>query len=98
MAKGANKDLRVTIVDLHGDVFYGSCNETFQKVFNNHISRQETRKVLKNEKGYDLKCTSEIAGIPYLYSATLYPHYIICSVLSYNVDLINGLAANQYYL
>ena len=37
IVKGANKDLRVTIVNLHGDVLYDSYNETSQEVFNNHM-------------------------------------------------------------
>ena len=59
IVKGANKDLRVTIVNLHGDVLYDSYNETSQEVFNNHINRQEIQKALKNGKGYDLRRTSE---------------------------------------
>ena len=98
IVKGANKDLRVTIVNLHGDVLYDSYNETSQEVFNNHINRQEIQKALKNGKGYDLRRTSETTGIPYFYSATLYPHYIIRSALPYNVNLINSLAADQHYL
>ena len=70
IVKGANKDLRVTIVNLHGDVLYDSYNETSQEVFNNHINRQEIQKALKNGKGYDLRRTSETTGIPYFYSAT----------------------------
>lgn len=50
IVKGANKDLRVTIVNLHGDVLYDSYNETSQEVFNNHINRQEIQKALKTEK------------------------------------------------
>ena len=95
IVKGANKDLRVTIVNLHGDVLYDSYNETSQEVFNNHINRQEIQKALKNGKGYDLRRTSETTGIPYFYSATLYPHYIIRSALPYNVNLINSLAAKR---
>ena len=73
IVKGSNKDLRVTIVNLHGDVLYDSYNETSQEVFKNHINRQEIQKALKNGKGYDLRRTSETTGIPYFYSATLYP-------------------------
>ena len=98
IVKGSNKDLRVTIVNLHGDVLYDSYNETSQEVFKNHINRQEIQKALKNGKGYDLRRTSETTGIPYFYSATLYPHYIIRSALPYNVNLINSLAADQHYL
>ena len=50
IVKGSNKDLRVTIVNLHGDVLYDSYNETSQEVFKNHINRQEIQKALNNGK------------------------------------------------
>ena len=98
IVKGSNKDLRVTIVNLHGDVLYDSYNETSQEVFNNHINRQEIQKALKNGKGYDLRRTSETTGIPYFYSATHYKDYIVRSALPYNVSLINNLQADPHYL
>ena len=52
---------------------YDSCDETSQEVFSNHINRQEVQEALKDGKGYDLRRTSETTGIPYFYSATLYP-------------------------
>ena len=76
IAKGPHKDLRVTIVNLQGHVLYDSCDETSQEVFSNHINRQEVQEALKDGKGYDLRRTSETTGIPYFYSATLYPDYI----------------------
>ena len=81
IAKGSYRDLRVTIVNLQGRVLYDSYNETSQEAFSNHINRQEVQKALKNGKGYDLRRTSETTGIPYFYSATLYPQYIIRSAL-----------------
>ena len=98
IAKGPHKDLRVTIVNLQGHVLYDSCDETSQEVFSNHINRQEVQEALKDGKGYDLRRTSETTGIPYFYSATLYPDYIIRSALPYNVNLINSLAADPHYL
>ncbi len=98
IAKGSYRDLRVTIVNLQGRVLYDSYNETSQEAFSNHIDRQEVQKALKNGKGYDLRRTSETTGIPYFYSATLYPQYIIRSALPYDVNLVNSLAADPHYL
>ena len=98
IAKGSYRDLRVTIVNLQGRVLYDSYNETSQEAFSNHINRQEVQKALKNGKGYDLRRTSETTGIPYFYSATLYPQYIIRSALPYDVNLVNSLAADPHYL
>lgn len=97
-AKETNEALRVTIINLHGDVLYDSYNKTPQESFGNHIGRLEIQKALKDGKGYDLRRTSETTGIPYFYSATLYRDYIIRSALPYNVDLINSLAADSHYI
>lgn len=97
-AKETNEALRVTIINLHGDVLYDSYNKTPQESFGNYIGRLEIQKALKDGKGYDLRRTSETTGIPYFYSATLYRDYIIRSALPYNVDLINSLAADSHYI
>lgn len=97
-AKETNEALRVTVINLHGDVLYDSYNKTPQETFGNHIGRLEIQKALKDGKGYDLRRTSETTGIPYFYSATLYRDYIIRSALPYNVDLINSLAADSHYI
>lgn len=93
-----SQDLRVTIVNLHGDVIYDSYNKNLQEGFKNHINRQEIQKALKNGKGYDLRRTSTTTGIPYFYSATLYKDYIIRSALPYDVNLMNSLTADSHYI
>lgn len=98
LSKYVSGDLRVTIVDLHGDVLYDSYNKNNSNKFSNHINRQEVQRALKAGKGYDLRRTSETTGIPFFYSATLYKDYIIRSALPYNVNLMNSLAADPHYL
>ncbi len=98
ISKYVSQDLRVTIVNLYGDVIYDSYNKNPQERFKNHINRQEIQKALKDGKGYDLRRTSETTGIPYFYSATLYKDYIIRSALPYNVNLMNSLAADSHYI
>lgn len=93
-----HRDIRVTIVSLQGNVLYDSYDEPSQEAFMSHIGRPEIRKALDKGKGYDLRRTSETTGIPYFYSATLYPRYIIRSALPYSVNLINSLAADPHYL
>ena len=44
------------------------------------------------------KAHLQTTGIPYFYSATLYPQYIIRSALPYDVNLVNSLAADPHYL
>lgn len=90
--------LRVTIVDLKGDVLYDSYDTYIQGDFNNHLNRSEIQKALKSGKGYDLRRTSETTGMPYFYSATLFHNYIIRSALPYDINLMNSLAADSHYI
>ena len=84
----ALEDLRVTLIDLQGNVIYDSYQTTDQQV----------QKALKDGTGFDVRPTSETTGLPYFYSATRYGDYIIRSALPYNVSLINNLQADPHYL
>lgn len=90
-------DLRVTLIDLQGDVLYDSYNAP-NLPLENHLNRPEVRKALRNGNGYDVRRTSETTGLPYFYSATRYDDYILRSALPYNVSLINNLKADPHYL
>lgn len=93
----ALQDLRVTVIDLRGNVLYDSY-ETDNSLLENHISRPEVKKALATGSGFDVRRTSETTGVPYFYSATRYNNYIIRSALPYNVSLINNLKADSHYL
>ena len=90
-------DLRVTLIDLQGNVLYDSYG-TPNLPLENHLNRPEVRKALRNGNGYDVRRTSETTGLPYFYSATRYDDYILRSALPYNVSLINNLKADPHYL
>lgn len=90
-------DLRVTLIDLQGNVLYDSYG-TPDLPLENHLNRPEVRKALRNGNGYDVRRTSETTGLPYFYSATRYDDYILRSALPYNVSLINNLKADPHYL
>lgn len=91
------QDLRVTLIDLDGDVLYDSYEPDFAQL-ENHLDRPEVQKALKNGNGFDVRRTSETTGLPYFYSATRYKDYIIRSALPYNVSLIHNLKADPHYL
>lgn len=95
LQKYIKQDLRITVVDVQGDVLYDSYEN--QKL-GNHINRPEVQKALAEGKGYDVRRTSETTGVPYFYSATLYEGYIIRSALPYDLNLIRHLAADQHYI
>lgn len=91
------KDLRLTIIDLQGNVIYDSYQSNYNEL-ESHLNRPEVQKALKNGNGYDVRRTSETTGVPYFYSATLYKDYIVRSALPYSVSLINNLEADSHYL
>lgn len=91
------QDLRVTLIDVDGDVLYDSY-ETNYELLGNHLSRPEVQKALKHGNGFDVRRTSETTGLPYFYSATRYKDFIIRSALPYNVSLIHNLKADPHYL
>ena len=95
LQKYVKQDLRITVVNVQGDVLYDSFEN--QKL-GNHINRPEVQKALAEGKGYDVRRTSETTGVPYFYSATLYEGYIIRSALPYDLNLIRHLAADQHYI
>lgn len=95
LQKHLNKDLRVTIVSVRGNVLFDNYES---HEMGNHIGRPEVQKALAEGKGYDVRRTSETTGMPYFYSATHYKDYIIRSALPYDLNLINHLAADQHYI
>ena len=95
LQKYIKQDLRITVVNVQGDVLYDSYEN--QKL-GNHINRPEVQKALAEGKGYDVRRTSETTGVPYFYSATLYEGYIIRSALPYDLNLVRHLAADQHYI
>ena len=97
IGKYVNKDLRVTIVDVQGNVRFDS-HQPDSRELDNHLQRPEVQTALKEGKGYDVRRTSETTGTPYFYSATVYNDYIIRSALPYDVNLIKNLAADPHYI
>lgn len=97
ISKYVDKDLRVTIVDLQGNVLFDSYKNSGHDLAN-HIKRPEVQTALKKGKGYDVRRTSETTGMPYFYSATIYDNYIIRSALPYNINLMKNLAADPHYI
>lgn len=95
--RNVSKDIRVTIVNLQGEVIYDNHQgKHFQ--LGNHIQRPEIQQALGNGKGYDVRRTSETTGKPYFYSATAYGRYIIRSALPYDINLKKNLTADRHYI
>lgn len=91
------EDLRVTLIDINGNVIYDSYPNHDEQM-KNHLNRPEVQKALNHGNGFDVRRTSETTGVPYFYSATRYKDYIVRSALPYNVSLVNNLKADRHYL
>ena len=89
--------LRVTIMNLQGDVLYDSAKDSAQ--MENHLTRPEVRQALSNmHKGYDVRRTSATTGVTYFYAATHCNNVIIRSALPYSIDLAKALAVDKHYI
>ena len=97
MSNHVLSDLRITLIDTHGNVVFDSY-DAHRENLENHLNRVEVQKALKNGKGHDVRRTSETTGLPYFYSATHLGDYIIRTALPYNINLINNLKADPHYL
>lgn len=93
----ALKDLRVTVIDLDGNVLYDSYEKNNSR-FENHINRPEVVKSLTAGKVLMYGVPPKLQVHLIFYSATLYKDYIIRSALPYNVSLINNLKADSHYI
>lgn len=93
------QDLRVTLIDRHGHVFYDSKRKDYANIYN-HANRQEVRQALKTGTGSTVERNSKTLKGDFFYSATYFPDdgYIIRSALPYNNDLAKSLQTDQHYI
>lgn len=90
-------DLRVTVIDLEGNVIYDSF-EAGNRPLANHLHRKEIELALNDGYGYDVRRISESTGITYFYSATRYDDYIIRTALPYDTELKETLRIDPEYI
>lgn len=79
------KELRVTIINLEGNVIYDNYDNN--KQLDNHLHRREIELAFEKGSGYDVRRVSESTGITFFYSATRYNNYIIRTALPYDTEL-----------
>lgn len=93
------QDLRVTLIDMKGRVFYDNKYKNYASL-ENHLSRDEVKEAVKHGEGYDIDRKSSTLGQSYFYSATCFPkqRFIIRSALPYNNSLSKMLQTDQHYL
>ncbi len=89
--------LRITIIDLKGNVLFDSSNNKVEPQ-ENHIKRKEISQALKTGKGYDIKRTSTLTHKTYFYSATKIGNLIVRAAVPYSLELTKSLQADNSYL
>ena len=88
------KDLRVTIIDPSGDVFFDNSGTD---EFNNHNDRSEVRKARLYNEGFAIR-SSESTGKRYFYSASNIGGYIYRSALPYDPYVRGILTVNKDFI
>lgn len=95
----ATDSIRLTIIDLRGEVIYESADTVSGLTHPNHLNRPEVQQALREGSGYAVIRSSETTGIDYFYSATLIGDSVIVrSALPYNTQLRQSFAADRHYL
>lgn len=92
------KDIRLTIIDLQGNVLYESTDTVLGEQHANHLNREEVQKALAYGQGYSVLRSSQTTGKDYFYSATRFPNCIIRSALPYNTELRQSLSSDRHYV
>ena len=87
-------DLRVSIIDMKGNVLYDNKGSHMK----NHANRPEIIAAMAKGAGTSVRRTSATLGTPYFYSATKYRDYIIRTALPYNASLDQQLSINYSFI
>lgn len=91
-------DVRITVLDLHGDVLYESTDSLPNQTHANHLNREEVQQALHQGEGFAVIRSSQTTGIDYFYSATRFGDYIVRSALPYDTKMRQSLASDRHYL
>ncbi|MDY6799859.1 MAG: ATP-binding protein [Bacteroidota bacterium] len=89
-------DLRITIIDKNGSVFYDNF-VTDVKQMENHINRPEVQGALQNNFGTSIR-KSSTTGQEYYYYTHFYDDYFIRTAAIYNIEIKTFLQAEHLFL
>lgn len=89
-------DLRITIIDKNGKVFYDNFVDEVEKM-ENHIDRPEIQGSLNNHFGTSIR-KSTTTGQEYYYYTHYYDDYFIRTAAIYNIEIKTFLQAEHLFL
>lgn len=89
-------DLRLTVINQHGDVKFESTHHNIDEM-GNHLSRPEVKAAITNTEGNDIR-TSDTDHCEYFYYAKNYGHYIVRVALPYDTAVQDFMKADNVFL
>ncbi len=92
------KEIRLTVIDLQGNVIFDSTDSIPGQYHANHRDREEVQQALSNGHGYALIRSSKTTGRDYFYYATRFKDCIVRSALPYDTELRQSFASDHHYL
>lgn len=92
--------LRVTVIDLNGEILYDSYNEDVNTntVHSNHLQRPEVAAAIASGAGYTIKRLSESTSQRYFYSARRGRDVVMRTAVPYTYSLYRSLRADMGFL
>lgn len=89
-------DLRVTLIDADGNVFYERDTDNL-KSLDNHLNRPEIMKALYQDYGTNIRMSASMSH-EYLYYAKFFNKYFIRVALPYDIQVKNILQPDNFFI
>ncbi|MCF0160372.1 MAG: histidine kinase [Bacteroidaceae bacterium] len=95
VAKHNFEDLRVTLINMNGEVLLDSYQDATS--MDNHLERVEIQQALREGEGYDIKRVSASTSGEFFYSATQVDSLIVRVAIPYSTQITHSLQADNTY-
>ncbi len=89
-------DIRITVINLNGDVLYDSFYEEYWNM-DNHITRPEIQNAISSNKGANIRL-SESTNQNFYYYSRLYEKYFIRAAVVYSISIKEFLQAESLFI